>query len=88
VTKQERRVAEFDWAMLRRSAELNSATDIAITFADYLSVSNRTAFRYEQLTAETLQFVEEVESVSGAVASLIATDFSERNIIDRRTWRR
>jgi adenylosuccinate synthase len=88
VTKQERRVAEFDWTMLRRSAELNSATDVAITFADYISVSNRTAFRYEQLTAETLQFVEEVETVSGASASLIATDFSERNIIDRRTWRR
>lgn len=87
VTKQERRVAEFDWAMLRRSAELNSATDIALTFADYISAANRSAYRYEQLTPETLQFVEEVESVSGAVTSLIATAFSERNIIDRRTWR-
>ena len=87
VTRQERRVAEFDWSMLRRSAELNSATDIALTFADYISKDNRTAYRYEQLTPKTLQFVEEVESVSGAVASLIATAFSERNIIDRRTWR-
>lgn len=87
VTKQQRRVAEFDWSMLRRSAELNSATDIALTFADYISVENRSAYRYEQLTPETLQFVEEVESVSGAATSLIATAFSERNIIDRRTWR-
>lgn len=87
VTRQERRVAEFDWSMLRRSAELNSATDIALTFTDYISKTNRSAYRYEQLTPETLQFVEEVESVSGAAVSLIATAFSERNIIDRRTWR-
>jgi adenylosuccinate synthase len=87
VTKQERRVAEFDWSLLRRSAELNSATDIALTFADYIDVHNRSAFRYEQLSPSTLQFVEEVESVTGATASLISTAFSERNIIDRRTWR-
>ncbi|MCR1981394.1 adenylosuccinate synthetase [Cellulosimicrobium cellulans] len=87
VTKEQRRVAEFDWALLRRSAELNSATDVALTFADYISENNRNAYRYEQLTAETLQFVEEVESVSGAAVSLITTDFSERAIIDRRTWR-
>lgn len=87
VTQQLRRVAEFDWSLLRRSAELNSATDIALTFADYISVHNRRAYRYDQLKPGTLQFVEELESVSGASASLIATDFSERAIIDRRTWR-
>lgn len=87
VTREQRRVAEFDWTMLRRSAELNSATDVALTFADYISVENRKAYRYEQLTGATLQFVEEVESVSGAEVSLIATNFSERSIIDRRTWR-
>jgi adenylosuccinate synthase len=31
-----RRIAEFDWEQLRRSASLNGATDIALTFADYL----------------------------------------------------
>ncbi|MBD3779230.1 MAG: adenylosuccinate synthetase [Micrococcales bacterium] len=87
VTNEQRRVAEFDWTMLRRSAELNSATDVALTFADYISVENRNAYRYEQLTGPTLQFVEEVESVSGAAVSLIATSFLERGIIDRRTWR-
>ncbi|MDI6024049.1 adenylosuccinate synthetase [Leucobacter sp. UT-8R-CII-1-4] len=87
VGKKQRRVAEFDWAMLRRSAELNSATDIALTFADYISSHNASAYRYEQLSPATLQFVEEVESVTGASVSLIATSFSDRNIIDRRTWR-
>ena len=87
VTKKVRRVAEFDWELLRRSAELNSATDIALTFADYLDRSNENAYRYEQLTGATLEFVEEVERVSGAAVSLIATSFLERGIIDRRTWR-
>jgi hypothetical protein len=32
---KQRRVAEFDWHQLRRSVELNGATDIALTFTDY-----------------------------------------------------
>ncbi|NHT16135.1 adenylosuccinate synthetase [Cellulomonas sp. IC4_254] len=87
VTKRIRRVAEFDWELLRRAAELNSATDIALTFADYLDRNNKNAYRYEQLTGATIEFVEEVESVTGAAVSLIATSFLERGIIDRRTWR-
>ena len=86
VSGRPRRVAEFDWAQLRRSLLLNGATDIALTFADYFSIENRKAFRYEQLTADTLRFIEEMEKVSGVPVSMISTDFSERNIIDRRMW--
>ena len=86
VSGRKRRVAEFDWAQFRRSLLLNGATDIALTFSDYFSVGNRKAFRYEQLTEETLRFIEEMEKVSGVTVSIISTDFSERNIIDRRMW--
>lgn len=86
VSGRKRRVAEFDWAQLRRSLLLNGATDIALTFADYIDVKNRNAYRYEQLSDETLRFIEEVEKVSGVPVSVISTDFSERNIIDRRMW--
>lgn len=86
VSRRKRRVAEFDWAQLRRSLLLNGATDIALTFADYFGVANRKAYRYEQLTDDTLRFIEEMEKVSGVPVSLISTDFSERNIIDRRMW--
>lgn len=86
VSGRRRRVAEFDWAQLRRSLLLNGATDIALTFADYFGVKNRKAYRYEQLTDDTLRFIEEIEKVSGVPVSLISTDFSERNIIDRRMW--
>jgi adenylosuccinate synthase len=82
-----RRVAEFDWTMLRRSAELNGVTDVALTFVDYLNAQNRNAFRYDQLDADTIRMVEEVEQVAGAPTTLIATNFSQRSVIDRRDWR-
>lgn len=58
----------------------------ALTFADYFGIQNRKAYRYEQLTDDTLRFIEEMEKVSAVPVSLISTDFSERNIIDRRMW--
>ncbi|WP_433587997.1 adenylosuccinate synthetase [Pseudomonas koreensis] len=86
VSHRPRRVAEFDWAQLRRSLLLNGPTDIALTFADYIDINNRTAFRYEQLSDKTLRFIEEIEKVSGIPVSMISTAFNERNIIDRRMW--
>lgn len=84
VSHRQRRIAEFDWALLRRSVELNGATDIALTFADYVSIDNRAAQRYDQLTDETIRFIEEVERVSGVPVSLITTRFDARSVIDRR----
>lgn len=86
VSGRQRRIAEFDWSQFRRSLLLNGPTDITLTFADYLDVRNRQAFRYEQLTGATLRFIEEMEKVSGVPVSLISTAFDERNIIDRRMW--
>ena len=85
-TKRERRIAEFDWVQFKDSVQLNGPTDIALTFVDYFGVENRKAFRYEQLTPETINFVEEIERVSGRPVSLLSTDFNWRNIIDRRAW--
>lgn len=86
VSGRTRRIAEFDWHLLRRSLLLNGPTDLALTFADYLGVENQRAFRYEQLTSETQRFIGELEQVSGLPVSLISTAFNERNIIDRRMW--
>ena len=85
-TDRSRRVGEFDWVLLRKAATLNGPTDIALTFADYLDNQNEKARRYEKLTPETIRFVEEVERVAAAPASLISTRFGFRSIIDRRTW--
>ena len=85
-TKKQRRLAEFDWEQLHRSTILNGPTDIALTFVDYLNRANRSAYRFDQLKLETVRFVEEVERVSGVPVSLISTNFSWRNVIDRRSW--
>ena len=57
-------MAEFDWELLRSAAELNGATEIALTFADYLDVRNKNARRYDQLQPETILFIEEIERVA------------------------
>jgi adenylosuccinate synthase len=85
-TKKRRRVAEFDWSLLRKSASLNGPTDVALTFVDYISIQNRKARRFEQLTPETVRFIEEIERVAAAPVSLITTRFDYRSIIDRRAW--
>lgn len=85
-TDRRRRVAEFDWVLLRKAATLNNPTDIALTFADYLDRQNEKARRYEKLTPDTIRFIEEVEHVAAAPVSLISTRFDFRSIIDRRTW--
>lgn len=83
-TNRRRRISEFDWVRFRRATFLNAATDIALTFVDYFSKSNRDARRFEQLSEETLRFIQEVESVANAPVSLISTRFHSRSIIDRR----
>lgn len=85
-TKRTRRVGEFDWQMLHKAAMLNNPTDIALTFTDYLLKDNKRARRFEQLTPDTIQFIQEVEKVSLASVSLISTGFNSRSVIDRRKW--
>lgn len=86
-TNRKRRIGEFEWDTLRKSSSLNAPTDIALTFVDYLDAKNRDARRFDQLTDETIRFIEEVERVAFAPVSLISTRFHHRSIIDRRNWR-
>ncbi|MCA6108969.1 adenylosuccinate synthetase [Bradyrhizobium cenepequi] len=87
ISGTKRRMAEFDWEQFRRSAVLNGATDIALTFADYITAENQNAQRFEQLSDETRRFIAEVEHVANAPVSLISTRFHRFGVIDRRTWR-
>jgi len=85
-TGRPRRVAEFDWDQLRRAVLLNAPTDIALTFVDLLWGKNAGARRYEQLHADSKQFIEDVERVAQVPVSLINTRFHWRSVIDRRNW--
>ena len=83
---RQRRVAEFNWEILRRASALNGPTDIALTFVDYLHPKNQRARRFEQLDSTAINFIEEVQRVAAAPVSLISTRFGFRSIIDRRAW--
>jgi adenylosuccinate synthase len=85
-TGRRRRVAEFDWTLLWKAVVLNCPSDVALTFVDYLTITNRDARRFEQLQESTIRFINEVEHVAGAPVSLISTRFDYRSIIDRRKW--
>jgi adenylosuccinate synthase len=86
-TDKQRRVGEFEWDLLRRSALLNGPTDVALTFVDYFGKQNRDARRFDQLDQSALLFIEEVERVAGAPVSLVSTGFDKRPaIVDRRIW--
>lgn len=85
VSGKKRRIGEFDWEQVRRSAILNGATDIALTFADYIDASNKTAAEYDLLTVETKTFVQDVERVTGTRVTWITKDFGpDAIVIDRR----
>jgi adenylosuccinate synthase len=86
-TNKLRRVGEPEWDLIRKAALLNAPTDIALTFADYIDSENAKAWRFEQLTEETLGLIDEIERVTGARVSLISTGFMQyRGVIDRRQW--
>lgn len=93
-THRKRHVGWFEWSQFRRACNLNAPTDVVLTFVDYLSISNQNARRFEQLTPDTIKFIEELERVAQAPVSLINTRFPQkegdfkdlRSIIDRRNW--
>lgn len=87
VSGRPRRIAGFDWEQFRRSVELNGPTDIVLTFADYIDAANRGAHRFDQLTPETIRFIDDLEQVAGCRVTLVATDFDRRGVVDRRPWR-
>jgi adenylosuccinate synthase len=86
ISNTQRRIAEFDWGQLRRSAVLNGPTDIAITFADYLGIENRTASTFNELNQKTKSFIDRVAGVAGVPVSLISKEFAIDGVIDRRDW--
>ncbi|WP_251982351.1 adenylosuccinate synthetase [Methylobacterium sp. B1] len=75
VSGKARRIGEFDWEQLRRAAVLNGATDVALTFADYLDTANAEATTFEQLSEATRSFIAEVAAVANAPVTLVSVGF-------------
>ncbi|ADV13012.1 Adenylosuccinate synthase [Mesorhizobium ciceri biovar biserrulae WSM1271] len=83
ISGNKRRMAEFDWAQLRRSAVLNGATDVAVTFADYLGIDNRNATSFDELNENTRTFIARVERVAGAPVTLVSKEFALDGVLEK-----
>lgn len=86
VSNRERRIAEFDWGRLRRATELNGATCIALTFADYIDSANRYATSFSTLTTETQNFIRKVERIAGVPVTLVSKAFAKDGVLERGGW--
>lgn len=79
-----RRMAEFDLGQIRRAAALNGATEIAVTFADYIDEVNSKARCFEELSDATRSFVGQVEDATGRPVALVASGPHRVQVIESR----
>ena len=83
VTRRLRRVARFDLDIVKRAALVNSPTQIALMGTDYLDYRNRAATHFEGLTDAARIFIDRIEEVLSASATLIGTGPFDHELIDR-----
>lgn len=86
VSGRKRRIGEFDWARIRRSAQLNGATKIALTFADYFGIENRQATDYASLNQDTQDFIRKLEQVTGVEVAFVSKAFAKDGVLDKGSW--
>ncbi|UCD45645.1 MAG: adenylosuccinate synthetase [Candidatus Bathyarchaeota archaeon] len=84
VTGRQRRAAPFNYALAKRAAMLNGATQLAITKLDILYPELKGASDYDELGPEAVAFIEKVEEKVGLPVTLIGTGPGVKEIIDRR----
>jgi len=90
VTKKLRRVARFDISLVKKAAEVNMPTKIALMGVDYLDYRNKGITNYDELTEKTKEFISWLEWELGVKISFIGTGPLDQEIIDRtkdvKTW--
>ena len=88
VTGRPRRTSkELHFDNLRLAANINSATQIAITKIDVRFAGNEHVREFAKLTKEAQAFVKNVEKELGVPVTLIGTGPDTEDIIDRRKKR-
>ncbi|MBU0586226.1 adenylosuccinate synthetase, partial [Candidatus Micrarchaeota archaeon] len=85
VTGRPRRTSkELHFDDLRLAAQINSATDIAITKIDIRFPGNEGVNKFENLTQEAQDFIKNVEKELQVPVTLIGTGQNPEDIIDLR----
>ncbi len=83
VTKRTRRVFEFNIDRVVDACRMNGATQIALTFADYLDYSDHGKTKWDNLSDITKQFVKELEAATETPVTYIKTGPFVNQIVDR-----
>lgn len=84
VTGRQRRAAPFNFTLAKKSIQINSATQIALTKLDTVFPQCKGIKDYSKLTKEAMQFVENIESETGIPVTIIGTGAEINDTIDRR----
>ncbi len=84
VTGRQRRAAPFNYELVKRSAMINGATQLAVTKMDILYPGCKASNSYDDLSPEAKAFVEKIEEEVGLPVTLIGTGPGVLEIIDRR----
>jgi adenylosuccinate synthase len=84
-TGRERRSAPFDFHLAKRVAQINSATEVAITKLDILYPETQSTTNYNELSHEATNFIERIEQAIKVPVTLIGTGPDTSDVIDRRT---
>jgi adenylosuccinate synthase len=85
VTNGLRRVGQFDWDVVRKSAILARPTQIALNFVDYIDANNYGASDAKLLSTAAANFVDCVERRLGRPVALLGTGPDVQHVIDRRS---
>jgi adenylosuccinate synthase len=87
VTGRQRRAAPFDFNLAKKSIQINSATQIALTKLDILFPQCKGIKEYTKLANDAKKFVENIESETGIPVTIIGTGAEINDTIDRRQTR-
>jgi adenylosuccinate synthase len=84
VTGRQRRAAPFDIELAKKSIQINSASQIALTKLDIAFPHCKGIRDYSKLSNDAKKFVEEIESETGIPITIIGTGSEILDTIDRR----
>lgn len=85
VTGRQRRAADFDFDLAKRSIMLNSATQIAITKLDVVFPECAHMQSFSDLSSPAKYFIKNIENQLKIPVTLIGTGPDVNDIVDRRT---
>jgi adenylosuccinate synthase len=84
VTGRQRRAAPFDFNLAKKSIQINSATQIALTKLDIVFPQCKGVRDYSKIPNDAKKFVEDIESETGIPVTIIGTGSEINDTIDRR----